>query len=77
MVDIAKFESSFLKVEQVAAHYGVSVASIWRWKREGDFPAPFNVGRGCTRWRLADIEDHDAKLETCFVERLDYFGIAA
>jgi prophage regulatory protein len=77
MVDITEFEASFLTVEQVAAHYKVSAASIWRWKREGDFPAPFNVGRGCTRWRLADIENYDANLETCFVERLDFFGAAA
>lgn len=32
-------ENLFLTVEQVAARYGVSKDSIWRWKRNGRFPA--------------------------------------
>ena len=45
----------FLSVDQVAQRYGVSTDSIWRWKREGKFPAPVRVGSGITRWRLADL----------------------
>jgi prophage regulatory protein len=74
---IVNSETFYLSVQQVAARYGVADATIWRWKREGKFPRPFKLSEGCTRWRLADIEDHDAKLEMCFAERLDYFGIAA
>ena len=32
-------QALFLTVSEVADRYSVSVDSIWRWKREGTFPA--------------------------------------
>ena len=59
--------SSFLTVDQVAARYNCSTDSIWRWKRNGEFPAPVRIGRGVTRWRLEDLIDHESKFQTCMM----------
>lgn len=34
----------------------VSPATIWRWVREGRFPAPFKLGGGVTCWDAAAVE---------------------
>ena len=69
---ITKIDNMYLTVEQVAERYGVSTDSIWRWKRNGTFPAPVRVGPNCTRWRLSDIIEHDSKLQCCFTTHLDW-----
>ena len=51
---------AYLSDKQVAKHYGVSRATIWRWtKEDNDFPQPVLVGTGTTRWRRTDIEFYD------------------
>ena len=65
MKDTIDFTPQFLNVEQVARRYNTSIASIWRWKSEGHFPAPVRVGKGCTRWRLSDLEAYEATLRAC------------
>ena len=67
---ITKIDNMYLTVEQVAERYGVSTDSIWRWKRNGTFPAPVRVGPNCTRWCLSDIIEHDSRLQSCFVTHL-------
>lgn len=57
----------YLTVEQVARRFAVSTDTIWRWKRDGDFPKAFRVGPGTTRWRLDDIETYERNLQCCFV----------
>jgi len=42
-------ENVFLTVAQVAERYSVFVDNIWRWKRNGEFPASVRVGPGSTR----------------------------
>lgn len=34
----------------------VSPATIWRWVREGKFPAPFKLGSGVTCWDAVAVE---------------------
>jgi len=58
-------DTLYLSVDQVAQRFNVSKDSIWRWKRNGEFPKPFKLG-GATRWRLSDIEDWESRL-TCGV----------
>lgn len=60
----------YLTVEQVASRFGVSTDTIWRWKRNGEFPQAVKVGPGTTRWRLADIEEHERSLQCCFTLQL-------
>lgn len=50
----------FMNVKKVARREDVSVQTIHRWVREGNFPAPVKLGANCTRWRLADIEEWEA-----------------
>jgi len=59
-------ENLFLSVDQVAERYGVSTDSIWRWKRQGRFPAAVSIGPNCTRWRLSDLVEHERQMQACF-----------
>lgn len=48
---------SFISDAQLAARYGVSRNTVWRWTREqADFPKPVKLTPGCTRWRMSDVE---------------------
>ncbi|WP_072296956.1 AlpA family transcriptional regulator [Paracoccus sp. SM22M-07] len=62
----------FLTVEQGAARYNVSKDSIWRWKREGRFPAAVVVGPNSTRWRLSNLIEHESKMMVCFATTLEW-----
>lgn len=51
----------FLSDTQVAARYGVSRVSIWRWRKtDPTFPQPTTFSPGCVRWKLADLEAWEA-----------------
>jgi prophage regulatory protein len=39
----------------------VSPATIWRWVKEGKFPAPFKLGPNTTVWDLDLVEAHLAQ----------------
>jgi prophage regulatory protein len=45
----------------IAARYGVSRTTIWRWVARGEFPPPIKLAPGTTRWRVADIEQFEAE----------------
>ena len=51
----------FLNDREVAERYSVSRPTVWRWVSEGHLPKPVKVGPGSTRWRIADLDAHDAK----------------
>jgi predicted DNA-binding transcriptional regulator AlpA len=34
----------------------VGPATVWRWVRDGKFPAPFKLGQGTTVWDAAQVE---------------------
>lgn len=43
--------------KQLAARYGVTRPTIWRWVRDNNaFPRPVSLSPGCTRWRVSEIE---------------------
>jgi len=65
-------ENLYLSVNQVATRFGVSKDSIWRWRRDGEFPAPVKLGGRTTRWRMSDIEDWESKCVCCFVLGLNF-----
>lgn len=60
----------YMTVDQVAERLSVSTDSIWRWKRQGNFPMAIKLGAGATRWRLADVEAWEQSRQTCFVTDL-------
>lgn len=45
---------------QLAEIYSVSRATIWRWASAGRLPQPVKLSPGCTRWKLAEIEQAGA-----------------
>ncbi|WP_114365321.1 helix-turn-helix transcriptional regulator [Paramylibacter kogurei] len=55
----------YLRVEDVAARYDVSIATIWRWASEtaNAFPKPIQLSRGTTRWLLGELENYDAQVK--------------
>jgi prophage regulatory protein len=69
-------ENLYLSVDQIALRFGVSKGSIWRWRRNGDFPNPVKLGGTTTRWRLADIEDWEGRLKCGLVFNLDFEPVA-
>lgn len=40
----------------IAAHFGVTRATIWKWVNRNGFPAPVKLSPQMTRWRWADVE---------------------
>ncbi|MBS1302962.1 helix-turn-helix domain-containing protein [Loktanella sp. SALINAS62] len=55
-----------LNTKQVAERLGVSLDSIYRWKRDGAFPAAVRLRPGDTRWRLVDVEAWETSRTSCF-----------
>ncbi|WP_461478880.1 helix-turn-helix transcriptional regulator [Pararhodobacter aggregans] len=51
---------AYASVADLAAHFSVSVDTIWRWARVGDFPAPVKLSPQLTRWRWADVTAWEA-----------------
>tara|TARA_R100001369_G_scaffold65856_1_gene93007 strand:+ start:230 stop:421 length:192 start_codon:yes stop_codon:yes gene_type:complete len=62
-----------MTVLQVAERLSVSTDSIYRWKRQGDFPMAIKLGAGTARWRLADVEAWEQTRQTCFATALVSF----
>ncbi len=62
--------AKYLSVQQVAARYACSVDTIWRWKRDGVFPLGVRFSPGCTRWRIADLEEWEQTRATALVTHL-------
>lgn len=51
--------SQWASDKQLAKRYDVSRSTIWRWAAEGIIPKPRKLSPGCTRWKLADLEQFE------------------
>jgi len=50
-------DTQWLSDLAVAARYGVTAPTVWRWvKTEAGFPKPVKLSPGTTRWRLDELE---------------------
>jgi predicted DNA-binding transcriptional regulator AlpA len=47
-------DSARVRLPVVAALFGVSAPTVWRWSRNGTIPSPIKVG-GTTSWSVADL----------------------
>ena len=65
-------QTLYLSVHQVAERYGVSTDTIWRWVRNGTFPKRYKLGGGTTRWRLADLIEHEATFQVGMFSTLEF-----
>lgn len=52
----------WVNANEIAARFGVSRNTVWRWARtpDNEFPDPVRLTPRVTRWRLADIECFEA-----------------
>ena len=55
-IDLTNWETRKLKAPEMAAIYGVSVATIWRWAQAGTIPKPHKIGANTTRWDGATVK---------------------
>ena len=51
-----------LTPDQVAERYHVKRITIERWNKAGSLPDPVRLNGTTPRWRLVDLQDHEAKL---------------
>lgn len=56
-------KTTYLTDKQMAARYGVSRCTVWRWVKKNEFPAPIRLSEGCTRWRDGDVDAWEQRRE--------------
>lgn len=49
-------QENYLSDAALAARFGVTRPTIWRWARDLDFPKPVKLTPGCSRWRASEVE---------------------
>ena len=54
-IDVTNWQARKLKDSEMAAIYGVSRATIWRWAQAGTIPKPQKIGMNTTRWDGAEV----------------------
>lgn len=54
----------WLTDRQGAARYQMSRSTWWRMVKEGRLPKPVKLGPGITRWRLADLQQWEAGVQS-------------
>jgi len=53
---LVEFDSPYQTRQQLEKLFKVSPATIYRWIKEGKFPAPIHLGANMVRWKVSDIE---------------------
>ena len=48
--------SPFLRKEGVCKITGCSIATVWRWVKEGRLPKPYKLGPRFTVWKRSELE---------------------
>ena len=56
-------DSAGARVPVVAALFGVSIPTAWRWSRDGKLPAPTKRG-GVTLWNIGSLRKCMAEVDT-------------
>jgi predicted DNA-binding transcriptional regulator AlpA len=54
-------QTAHVRVRVVAALWGISSPTVWRWAKEGLLPAPVKLGPNTTAWRVSDLRNAFAK----------------
>ena len=55
-IDVTNWQARKIRDTEMAAIYGVSRATIWRWASAGTIPAPQKIGANTTRWDGAEVK---------------------
>ena len=53
---LLEFDSPYQTRQQLEKLFKVSPSTIYRWIKEGKFPAPIHLGAHMVRWKVSDIE---------------------
>ena len=53
----------YLTYRQLSDRYGKSRVQLWRWVRDGHFPAPVQLGPNSVAFRRQDILEWEAGLK--------------
>lgn len=56
MKDVTLNSRKTLRAKGVAAYYGIGVATVWRWAKEGKLPKGTRFSPRVTVWRIEDLE---------------------
>ena len=56
-------EVKYLTCKEVLARYKLYRSTMYRWIKDGLFPAPIQLGPRCVRWKLADLEKWEIEQE--------------
>lgn len=59
-IEAAPIQSAYATDAALAAHFGVTRATIWKWVNRNGFPAPVKLSPQMTRWRWADVTAWEA-----------------
>lgn len=55
------YMQTYISDRQACERYNINRVTLWRWARTGTFPRPVKLSKGCTRWRLSDVEAWEEK----------------
>jgi prophage regulatory protein len=47
----------FLRAKHLAELFGVNKSTIWRWRKNKNFPIPTNLGPNTVAWSKVAIEE--------------------
>ena len=50
-------EPAIYREKDVLGMLSISKATLWRWRRDGEFPHPIQLGPNTVGWRRADVEE--------------------
>lgn len=49
--------TGYSRARQILPHLPFSESTLWKWSRDGRFPAPVKISPTVTAWRNADVLD--------------------
>ena len=50
-------EAAILRERDVLALLGISKATLWRWRKAGNFPAAIQLGPNSVAWRREAVDE--------------------
>lgn len=53
---MTQIQPAFYREPDILALVGCSKATLWRWRRDGLFPPPVELGPNSLAWRREDVE---------------------
>lgn len=55
-----------IRQPEILAALCVSRATLWRWAKNGNFPAPVKLGRNSVGWRASEVSEWLEKREKSY-----------